>query len=57
MSSNWQNLAVLDVESGIELDNEPLAVEANDTQHNDTQDNDTEHNGLICDTQHKWLLA
>jgi hypothetical protein len=34
----------------------------NDTQHKDTQLKDaqlkdTQHNGLFCDTQHKWHSA
>ena len=28
-----------------------------DIHHNDTQHKDNEHNGLICDTQHKWHSA
>ncbi len=32
-------------------------IQHNDTQYNDIQHNDTQHEGLIWDTQDKWLSA
>jgi hypothetical protein len=32
-------------------------IQHNGIQHNDIQHNDIQHNGIICDTQHKRLLA